>query len=81
MGINLNFKENSVSWGDYQANMKDDDVTLAEGIANKHKELVDGTLGIWKNFQYDIKLQEEVNHTTADHIWYPKPMRPHFVQR
>eukprot|EP00957_Ditylum_brightwellii_P004913 374138-Ditylum_brightwellii.AAC.1 len=33
MGINLDFKENSISWGDYQADMKDTDVTLAEHIA------------------------------------------------
>eukprot|EP00957_Ditylum_brightwellii_P201310 15325048-Ditylum_brightwellii.AAC.1 len=26
----------------------------------KHKKLFDGTLGTWKNFQYDIKLQEGV---------------------
>eukprot|EP00957_Ditylum_brightwellii_P039224 2967510-Ditylum_brightwellii.AAC.1 len=24
----------------------------------KHKELFEGTLGTWKNFQYNIKLQE-----------------------
>eukprot|EP00957_Ditylum_brightwellii_P186105 14168951-Ditylum_brightwellii.AAC.1 len=34
LGINLNFKKNSISWGDYQANMKDADVTLAEHVAN-----------------------------------------------
>eukprot|EP00957_Ditylum_brightwellii_P008058 611250-Ditylum_brightwellii.AAC.1 len=81
MGIKLNFKENSISWGGYQADIKYDDVTLAEHIATveattsgateiakildakyqkKHEELFDGTLGTWKNFQYDIKLQEGV---------------------
>eukprot|EP00957_Ditylum_brightwellii_P178523 13598789-Ditylum_brightwellii.AAC.1 len=33
LGIELNFKENSISWGDYQANIKDNDVTLAKCIA------------------------------------------------
>eukprot|EP00957_Ditylum_brightwellii_P202616 15330939-Ditylum_brightwellii.AAC.1 len=88
MGINLNFKENGISWGDYQADMKDADVTLAEHVTNveatiaaateiakildakyqdvdlwtdiKHEELFDGTLGTWKNFQYNIELQEGV---------------------
>eukprot|EP00957_Ditylum_brightwellii_P144911 11037372-Ditylum_brightwellii.AAC.1 len=81
IGINLDFKENNISWVDYQADMKDVDVTLAEHIAmvetttttateiakildakyhKKHEELFDGTLGMWKNFQYDIELQEGV---------------------
>eukprot|EP00957_Ditylum_brightwellii_P048934 3713481-Ditylum_brightwellii.AAC.1 len=108
MGIKLDFKENSISWEDYQADMKDADITLAKHIATveattaaatemakivdvkyqkvdlcsdveeacnilntrekdklfhvlkKHEELFDGTLGTWKNFQYDIKLQEGV---------------------
>eukprot|EP00957_Ditylum_brightwellii_P042559 3222554-Ditylum_brightwellii.AAC.1 len=34
MGINFDFKENSISWGDYQADTKDADVTLAEHIDN-----------------------------------------------
>eukprot|EP00957_Ditylum_brightwellii_P068672 5213030-Ditylum_brightwellii.AAC.1 len=33
MGVDLNFKENNISWGDYQANMKDTNVTLAKHIA------------------------------------------------
>eukprot|EP00957_Ditylum_brightwellii_P109338 8341058-Ditylum_brightwellii.AAC.1 len=33
LGIKLNFKESIISWGDYQADMKDADVTLAEHIA------------------------------------------------
>eukprot|EP00957_Ditylum_brightwellii_P009129 690192-Ditylum_brightwellii.AAC.1 len=33
LGINLDFKENSISCGDYQADMKDADVTLAEHLA------------------------------------------------
>eukprot|EP00957_Ditylum_brightwellii_P006809 516122-Ditylum_brightwellii.AAC.1 len=33
MGINLDFKENNISWGDYQVDMKDTDITLAERIA------------------------------------------------
>eukprot|EP00957_Ditylum_brightwellii_P210713 15365289-Ditylum_brightwellii.AAC.1 len=33
MGINPNFKENNISWGDYQANMKDADIILAKHIA------------------------------------------------
>eukprot|EP00957_Ditylum_brightwellii_P142445 10852436-Ditylum_brightwellii.AAC.1 len=33
MGINLNFKENSISWVDYQADMKDTDITLTKHIA------------------------------------------------
>eukprot|EP00957_Ditylum_brightwellii_P161802 12319000-Ditylum_brightwellii.AAC.1 len=33
VGIDLNFKENSISWGDYQADMKDIDITLAEHLA------------------------------------------------
>eukprot|EP00957_Ditylum_brightwellii_P089879 6844726-Ditylum_brightwellii.AAC.1 len=32
MGIDLNFEENNISWGDYQANMKDTDVSLVEHI-------------------------------------------------
>eukprot|EP00957_Ditylum_brightwellii_P035287 2676175-Ditylum_brightwellii.AAC.1 len=108
MGIDLNFKENGISWGDYQAIMKGTDVTLAGHIAKveattaavteiakildakyqkvdlhmgiveacgilntrekeklfhvlkKHKALFDSTLGMWKNFQYDIRLQEGV---------------------
>eukprot|EP00957_Ditylum_brightwellii_P006412 487026-Ditylum_brightwellii.AAC.1 len=33
LGIDLSFKENSISWGDCQANMKDADITLAKHIA------------------------------------------------
>eukprot|EP00957_Ditylum_brightwellii_P117406 8954685-Ditylum_brightwellii.AAC.1 len=33
MGINLDFKENSISWEDYQANMKGADITLPKHIA------------------------------------------------
>ena len=33
LGIDLDFKENSISWGDYQADMKDADVTLAKHLA------------------------------------------------
>eukprot|EP00957_Ditylum_brightwellii_P087520 6662725-Ditylum_brightwellii.AAC.1 len=33
MGIDLNFKENNISWEDYQTNMKDADVTLSKHIA------------------------------------------------
>eukprot|EP00957_Ditylum_brightwellii_P181001 13789424-Ditylum_brightwellii.AAC.1 len=106
MGIYLNFKENSISWGDYQANMKDAEITLTEHIAvveattaatteiakildakyrkvdlcsdiveacdilntgekeklfhvlKKYEELFNGTLSTWKNFQYDVELQE-----------------------
>eukprot|EP00957_Ditylum_brightwellii_P209375 15361474-Ditylum_brightwellii.AAC.1 len=32
LGINLDFKENSITWGDYQANMKSVDVTLAKHV-------------------------------------------------
>eukprot|EP00957_Ditylum_brightwellii_P097404 7418900-Ditylum_brightwellii.AAC.1 len=32
LGIKLNFKENSISWGNYQADMKDIDVTLTKHI-------------------------------------------------
>eukprot|EP00957_Ditylum_brightwellii_P081441 6195181-Ditylum_brightwellii.AAC.1 len=108
LGIDLNFKENSISWGDYQADIKDADITLAKHIAEeeattaaaieiakildvkyqkidlctdiveawdaldakekkklfhvlkKHEELFNDTLGTWKNFQYDIELQEGV---------------------
>eukprot|EP00957_Ditylum_brightwellii_P141354 10770328-Ditylum_brightwellii.AAC.1 len=56
MGINLNFKENSISWRDYQ----------------KHKELFDGTLGMWKNFQYNIKLQEGVKPHHSSLYTVPK---------
>eukprot|EP00957_Ditylum_brightwellii_P148288 11290094-Ditylum_brightwellii.AAC.1 len=33
MGIDLNFKENNIFWGDYKANMKDTGITLAKHIA------------------------------------------------
>eukprot|EP00957_Ditylum_brightwellii_P043220 3275575-Ditylum_brightwellii.AAC.1 len=29
-------------------------------VLKKYEELFDGTLGTWKNFQYDIELQEGV---------------------
>eukprot|EP00957_Ditylum_brightwellii_P142397 10849279-Ditylum_brightwellii.AAC.1 len=108
MGIDLDFKENNISWGDYQADVKGVDVTLAKHIAavkattaavteiakildakyqkvdlhtdvveacnildirekeklfhvlKKHEELFNSTLSMWKNFQYDIELQEGV---------------------
>eukprot|EP00957_Ditylum_brightwellii_P040031 3029601-Ditylum_brightwellii.AAC.1 len=34
LGIDLDFKESSITWGDYQANMKSADVTLSEHVAN-----------------------------------------------
>eukprot|EP00957_Ditylum_brightwellii_P024523 1851367-Ditylum_brightwellii.AAC.1 len=104
--VSLDFKENSITWGDYQSDMNSADITLAEHVANveaikaaavdiaktldakcqqidlqtdivdsclilstkdkkkllhvlqKHKELFDGTLGMWKDFQYVIELQD-----------------------
>eukprot|EP00957_Ditylum_brightwellii_P057329 4345954-Ditylum_brightwellii.AAC.1 len=35
-------------------NVKDKEKSLC--ILQKHKDLFDGTLGTWKNFQYGIKL-------------------------
>eukprot|EP00957_Ditylum_brightwellii_P164644 12535686-Ditylum_brightwellii.AAC.1 len=87
LGIDLDFKENSITWGDYQANMKSPDIALEKHVANiettkaaaadiakildakyhkidlhtdKHEELLNSTLGMWKNFQYDIELQNSV---------------------
>eukprot|EP00957_Ditylum_brightwellii_P121060 9233985-Ditylum_brightwellii.AAC.1 len=34
LGIDLDFKENSITWGDYQVDMKPADITLAEYVAN-----------------------------------------------
>eukprot|EP00957_Ditylum_brightwellii_P023324 1760926-Ditylum_brightwellii.AAC.1 len=34
LGINLDFKENSITWGDYQTSMKPVNVTLAEHLDN-----------------------------------------------
>eukprot|EP00957_Ditylum_brightwellii_P144530 11009741-Ditylum_brightwellii.AAC.1 len=34
LGIDLDFKENSIIWGDYHANMKPADITLTEHVAN-----------------------------------------------
>eukprot|EP00957_Ditylum_brightwellii_P137456 10479997-Ditylum_brightwellii.AAC.1 len=34
LGINLDFKENNITWGNYQANMKPADITLSEHVAN-----------------------------------------------
>eukprot|EP00957_Ditylum_brightwellii_P052561 3985506-Ditylum_brightwellii.AAC.3 len=34
LGIDLDFKENNITWGDYQADMKSADITLAEHLAN-----------------------------------------------
>eukprot|EP00957_Ditylum_brightwellii_P037064 2806364-Ditylum_brightwellii.AAC.1 len=34
VGIDLDFKENNITWGDYQANMKPADVMLTEHATN-----------------------------------------------
>eukprot|EP00957_Ditylum_brightwellii_P105830 8070484-Ditylum_brightwellii.AAC.1 len=34
LGINLDFKENCITWGDYHTNMKPTDVTLTEHVVN-----------------------------------------------
>eukprot|EP00957_Ditylum_brightwellii_P154014 11722193-Ditylum_brightwellii.AAC.2 len=34
LGIDLDFKENTIAWGDYHANMKQADIMLTEHIAN-----------------------------------------------
>eukprot|EP00957_Ditylum_brightwellii_P102136 7786078-Ditylum_brightwellii.AAC.1 len=34
LGINLDFKENNITWSNYQADMKLTDITMAEHLAN-----------------------------------------------
>eukprot|EP00957_Ditylum_brightwellii_P180266 13732035-Ditylum_brightwellii.AAC.1 len=34
LGINLDFKESNITWGNYQASMKSADITLVKHVAN-----------------------------------------------